>query len=254
MTNHTGSVESIVQNQVSWITFAHPQHNSMPGGQLEKLTDHILSEGQNPESKIIVLQSKGDRTFCAGANFAELIGIRDIAEGKQFFSGFARVILAMRDCGKIIIGRVQGKAVGGGLGLLAATDYCMATKWALVRLSELSIGIGPFVIEPAISRKVGKAAFSQLALNPSEWQTASWAKDKGLYQECFDHIEQLDDYLVRYLTKMTAYQRPALNEMKKMLWEGTENWPSLLEIRAQKSATLLLENSTQSLLRSQINE
>ena len=116
----------------------------------------------------------------------------------------------MRDCGKIIVGRVQGKAVGGGLGLLAATDYCMATKWALVRLSELSIGIGPFVIEPAISRKVGKAAFSELALNPSEWQTASWAKDKGLYQEHFDHIGQLDDYLSRYLTKMTAYHRPAL--------------------------------------------
>lgn len=252
MTGHQGSVESTIKNQVSWITFAHPQHNSMPGYQLDLLTARILFEGQNPESKIIVLQSAGDRTFCAGANFGELMNIRNLEEGKHFFSGFAKVILAMRDCGKIIIGRVQGKAVGGGLGLLAATDYCMATKWALVRLSELSLGIGPFVIEPAISRKVGKAAFSQLALNPSEWQSASWARDKGLYQEYFDHVDQLDQYLVRYLDTMTSYHSLALSEMKKMLWQGTEDWPSLLESRAEKSATLLLEDSTQALLRSQI--
>jgi methylglutaconyl-CoA hydratase len=163
--------------------------------------------------------------------------------------GFANLILALRNCEKLVIGRVQGKAVGGGVGIVAATDYSMATKWASVRLSELSIGIGPYVIEPAIDRKIGKAFFSKLALNPKEWQTAQWAKESGLFQELFDEISQLDDYLRRYLIEMTTYGVQALANMKKMLWENTLAWPTLLPQRAQMSAALLMKDETQELLK-----
>lgn len=243
------TVDIEVKDQVSWITFGHPQQNSMSSHQLEKLASVILDEGKNQLSKVIVLKSGGDRTFCAGANFDELASITTVAQGRDFFLGFAHLILAMRNCGKLVIGRVQGKAVGGGVGLLAATDYCMATKWASIRLSELSLGIGPFVIEPAISRKAGRGAFIQLALNPSEWQPATWAKDKGLFQECFDHSDQLDSYLIRYLDKMTSYSVLALSEMKNLIWEGTEDWSGLLQKRAEKSAVLLLHETTQSMLK-----
>ena len=244
-----GTVETTISHAIAKITFAHPQHNSMPSTQLVKLTASILEQGSNPDVKIILLQSAGDRTFCAGANFDQLLSIQDFEEGTDFFMGFARLILAIRDCGKLVIGRVQGKAVGGGVGLLAATDYCMATRWAAVRLSELSIGIGPYVIEPAIRRKAGIAAVSQLALNPQEWQTAEWAQSQGLFQEIFENSEQMDDYMNRYLASMTSYSGDALRNMKEMLWEGTEDWQDKLEDRAQRSASLLLNPLTQSLLR-----
>lgn len=253
MINDSGEVQVIRKDEVSYITFSHPQHNSMPSSQLERLAESILAEGATSKTKVILLQSGGDRTFCAGANFQELLKIRSISEGKEFFSGFARVILAMRDCEKIIIGRVQGKAVGGGVGLLAATDYCMATKWASLRLSELSIGIGPYVIEPAIKRKIGTAGFSRMALNPSTWQDAVWAQNEGLYQDIFESIEDLDIYLTEYLNKLTSYNSEALRQMKLLLWERTEDWQVLLHKRAEKSANLLLTDSCQKLIKSMIN-
>jgi len=243
-----GTVTTTIADAIAKITFAHPQHNSMPSIQLQNLTAAILEQGGNPDVKIILLQSGGDRTFCAGANFDQLLSIRDFEEGTEFFMGFARLLLSIRNCGKLVIGRVQGKAVGGGVGVLAATDYCMATRWASVRLSELSIGIGPYVIEPAIRRKAGISTVSQLALNPREWQTAQWARGQGLFQEVFETTELMDDYLDRYLASMTSYSGDALNNMKQMLWEGTEDWQDKLEDRAQRSASLLLNPMTQSLL------
>ncbi|MCB0667120.1 MAG: enoyl-CoA hydratase/isomerase family protein [Saprospiraceae bacterium] len=249
----SGDVVVNHKGQVSWITFSHPQHNSMPSSQLSKLTETILVEGADRDTKVIVLQSAGDRTFCAGANFTELATINSLDTGKRFFGGFASVIMAIRDCNKLVIGRVQGKAVGGGVGLLAATDYCMATKWASLRLSELSIGIGPFVIEPAISRKTGKAGFIQLALNPVEWQTAEWANHHGLYQSVFDTSESMDEHLRKYVDSLASYSEDALLQMKRLLWEGTENWSSLLAKRAEKSARLLLNQDTQQLIQSFIS-
>jgi methylglutaconyl-CoA hydratase len=249
-----GTVDTLVRDQVSWITFSHPQHNSLPANQLERLTKSILHEGSNPASQVIVLQSAGERTFCAGANFQELASVRTLEEGTEFFMGFARLILSIRDCGKLVIGRIQGKAVGGGVGLVAATDYCMATKWASIRLSELSLGIGPYVIEPAIRRRAGSASFMKLALNPAEWQTAAWARDQGLYQEYFDQTGQMDDYLRRYLIRITEYSPQALKEIKKLLWEGTEAWPDLLSARARKSASLLLQEGTQLFLKKYLDQ
>lgn len=250
MHQNTGEVLVRRQDNVSWITFSHPQHNSMPASQLSKLSTSLLEEGADTQTKVIVLQSAGDRTFCAGANFEELLSINTVEEGVDFFQGFARVILAIKNCGKIVVGRVQGKAVGGGVGLLASTDYCLATDEAAIRLSELSIGIGPYVIEPAITRKIGKAAFSQLALNPSEWQTARWAADRNLYQSLFPTSGQMDDYLLQYLEKMGSYSHGALSQMKSLLWEGVDHWEALLLKRAENSARLLLTDDTQRLIRS----
>jgi methylglutaconyl-CoA hydratase len=244
-----GYVKSEVIEQVSWITFGHPKHNSMPSPQLKRLTETIISEGRHNQSKIIVLQSAGERTFCAGANFDELVALDTEEEAIKFFMGFANLILAIRNSEKLVIGRVQGKAVGGGLGIIAATDFCIANKSASVRLSELSIGIGPYVIEPAIDRKIGKAFFSKLALNPREWQAAQWARETGLFQQVFDDTSQMDDYLKRYLQEMTTYSTYALVNMKRMLWEDTPLWPSLLPQRAEMSASLLMRDETQDLLK-----
>ncbi|NNF34709.1 MAG: enoyl-CoA hydratase/isomerase family protein, partial [Saprospiraceae bacterium] len=172
-------VRSVERDGIAIIEFFHPAHNSLPGHLLADLRDQIMAEGYKNHINIILLKSGGDRTFCAGASFNELASIKNEAEGKHFFMGFANVINAIRACGKIVVGRIQGKAVGGGVGIAAACDYAIATKYASVKLSELAVGIGPFVIGPAVERKIGLSAFSQMALNATEWQTAQWAKSKG---------------------------------------------------------------------------
>ncbi len=233
-------VKTELANRLATITFFHPAHNSLPGHVLADLAKAIREAGEDPEVGLVVLQSAGDRTFCAGASFDELIAIENSDEGKRFFMGFARVINALRSCPKIVVGRVQGKAVGGGVGLAAATDYCMATRYASIKLSELAVGIGPFVVGPAIERKMGLSAMSQLALNATEWRTAQWAKEHGLFAEVFDSTEQLDAYLEDFTQRLLSFNPEALSELKKTFWLGTEHWDELLEERAATSGRLVL--------------
>lgn len=231
---------NIAPNGVATVTFFHPNHNSLPSQLLNDLIAAFDTLGADAQVRAIVLQSAEHKTFCAGASFDELVAISDEATSQRFFNGFGRVINAMRTCPKIIIGRIHGKAVGGGVGLAAATDFCMASKYASVRLSELAVGFGPFVIGPAVERKVGLASFSQMALNPSEWQTAAWAKEKGLFQEVFETIEQLDAYIDHFLQNLTSYAPDALVALKRVFWAGTEHWDTLLPERAAISGRLAL--------------
>jgi len=200
--------------------------------------------GNNDEVTVIILKSAGERAFCAGASFDELISIDNLETGKIFFSGFANVINAARKCPKIIIGRVQGKAVGGGVGMASAVDYCMATKFASVKLSELAVGIGPFVVGPAVERKIGTSAMSQLSINATEWQTAQWAKEKGLYTDVFETVEEMDEAITKLTTTLSKSNPEAMQMLKKVFWEGTENWDSLLIERAAMSGKLVLSDFT----------
>lgn len=227
---------------VAHIIFFHPNHNSLPSRLLQELVSAIEQAGKNPAARIIVLRSAEHKTFCAGASFDELAAIEDFETGHRFFSGFGQVINAMRQCSKIIIGRVHGKSVGGGVGLASATDFCLATQWATFRLSELAVGFGPFVIGPAVERKIGAPAFSQLALTPDEWRTAEWGKSKNLYQEVFESAEQMDAYLQYFCEKLCAYSPEALSELKKVFWQGTEHWDTLLSDRAAISGRLALSD------------
>lgn len=237
-----GSVETHIRAGIATITFYHPAHNSLPARLLALLTKAVDEAGRNEEVRVVVLRSEGDRTFCAGASFDELISIKDFESGKKFFLGFADVINAMRKCPKFIIGRVQGRAVGGGVGLCAATDYCIASKWASVRLSELAVGIGPFVVGPVIERKIGKSAMTQLAITAAEWKTAQWAKDKGLFAEVFDTVEQMDDYIEHLTGKLTATNPEAMQLLKEVSWEDAQNWDELLDARAALSGRLVLSD------------
>lgn len=235
-----GYVQVSYTDAISTIEFQHPSHNSLPSKLLKELAEAITTEGSKSEVILIILKSAGDRTFCAGASFDELVAIADAAQGKAFFSGFSGVINAIRTCGKLVIGRVQGKAVGGGVGLASAVDYCVATKYASIKLSELAVGIGPFVIGPAVQRKMGLSAFSQMAINATEWYTAEWGKSKGLYHEVLDSAEELDAYLADFTNTLKGMNPEALAGLKKVFWEGTENWDTLLEERAEKSGALVL--------------
>ncbi len=239
-----GNVSVEHSNGVSIITFYHPAHNSLPGKLLGQLCKAIEQAGEHPETKVVILQSSGDRTFCAGASFDELTAIESLPQGKQFFLGFANVINAMRKCPKFIIGRVQGKAVGGGVGLAAAVDYCLATKAASIKLSELAVGIGPFVVGPAVQRKIGLSAFSQMAINAKAWQTATWAKEKGLFTEVFDTQEQLNAYLNHFVETLKSYHPEAMKKLKEIFWEGTQHWDDLLDARAAISGKLVLSDFT----------
>ncbi|GAL90340.1 enoyl-CoA hydratase/isomerase family protein [Jejuia pallidilutea] len=237
------------KNNVGYIEFFHPNRNSIPSSILLELEQTIKRAGDDDTIKVIVLKSGGDRTFCAGASFNEVIAIENETQGKAFFSGFANVINAMRKCPKLIIGRVQGKTVGGGVGLAAATDYCLATKHASIRLSELSIGIGPFVIEPAVSRKIGKIAMSQMSIDAETFFSWEFAKDKGLYADVFDTIEALDESVKLLAEKLAGYNPEALIEMKKVMWKGTEDWDALLAERAKISGRLVLSKFTKNTLK-----
>lgn len=243
-----GSIHTTIKNKIATIEFHHPSGNSFPSQLLQLLTDEFNSLSNNHEVSLIVLKSKGEKVFCAGASFDELLAVSNLEQGAQFFSGFANVINAMRKCSKLIVGRVQGKAVGGGVGLAAACDYVFATESASIKLSEFTIGIGPFVIAPAVERKVGTDGLAELTLAADEWQTAEWAKQKGLYAKLFSNIEELDKELDIFTNKLSNYNPEALSEMKKVLWEGTENWGTLLYERAAISGKLVLSDFTKQAL------
>ncbi|WP_370097641.1 enoyl-CoA hydratase/isomerase family protein [Xanthomarina gelatinilytica] len=236
-------------NQVGYIEFFHPAHNSLPGDLLTKLAQTITEAGNNKDIKVLLLKSGGERTFCAGASFKELININDDATGKIFFSGFANVINAMRKCPKFIIGRIQGKTVGGGVGLAASTDYCMATQYAAIKLSELNIGIGPFVVGPAIERKMGLSAMSQIAIDANSFYPAKWAKQKGLFTQVYDSTEELDEAVKEFTENLCTYNVEAMKEMKSIFWQGTEDWDSLLADRAAISGRLVLSEFTREKLK-----
>jgi len=239
-----GGVEVSKNNGITTIEFHHPLSNSLPGKVLAKLANIITEVGADDETNVIILKSAGERAFCAGASFDELISINDLDTGKVFFSGFANVINAARKCPKLIIGRVQGKAVGGGVGMASAVDYCFATKFAAVKLSELAVGIGPFVVGPAVERKVGTSAMSAMAINATEWYSADWAREKGLYTDVFDSAEEMDLAIEALANKLNNSNPEAMSLLKKVFWEGTEHWDTLLSERAAMSGKLVLSDFT----------
>jgi len=247
-TRSNGSLYTNVQNKIATIEFGHPAGNSFPGALLSRLTQKLDELANDDSVLVILLKSEGERAFCAGASFDELLKINNLEEGKTFFSGFANVINAMRSCGKLIIGRVQGKAVGGGVGLASACDYVFATDHAAIKLSEFTIGIGPFVIAPAVERKMGKAALAELTLGADQWQNAYWAKEKGLYAKVFDSTAEMDKAVDIFATKLASYNPDALAAMKKALWEDTDHWDELLSDRAALSGKLVLSDFTKTAL------
>ncbi|MGE5682282.1 MAG: enoyl-CoA hydratase/isomerase family protein [Bacillota bacterium] len=235
------SITVEIKNHIATVNFYHPKSNSLPKVLLKNLTDEFNQLSINQDVNVIVLRSYGDTTFCAGASFSELQAVASYSEGKEFFMGFANLILAMKNCQKIIITRVQGKAVGGGVGLIAASDYVLAHNTASVKLSELDLGIGPFVVGPAIERKIGKSAFSALAID-TYWREASWAKEHGLYVEVYATIEELDNAVQSLAEKLSKNSQEAMAELKTVLWEGTEEWNNLLPGRAKISGRLVLSD------------
>jgi methylglutaconyl-CoA hydratase len=239
-----GYVTSHNEHGIITIEFFHPQSNSLPAKILELLAREIHSAENDNDTKVIILRSGGDGAFCAGASFDELSAINNETEGLKFFSGFANVINAMRKCKKIIIGRIQGKCVGGGVGFAAAVDYAIAVDKAEVKLSELAIGIGPFVVGPVIERKIGTSAFSQLAIDANLWRNAEWAKHKGLFAEVHSSIESMDESVYRLANSLSHSNPDAMAEMKKIFWKGTEHWDELLKERAAISGKLVLSEFT----------
>jgi len=239
-----GFVKSEVLNGVCTIEFYHPASNSLPGTILASIAHEIKSAGTDELTSVIILKSSGDRAFCAGASFDELMAISNTEEGLNFFSGFANVINAIRTCPKFVIGRIQGKAVGGGVGLAASVDHCFATQHASVKLSELAIGIGPFVVGPAVERKLGTSGFAQLTIDATSWKSATWAAQYGLYAEVFDSAHDMDDAIDRLAGTLSQSSPEAMRELKTVLWSGTEGWDKLLKERAAISGRLVLSDFT----------
>lgn len=242
-------VKTTTENHVTTIEFFHPAHNSLPSDVLADLANSITEAGTDDATKVIILKSGGERTFCAGASFKELIAIDDEKTGEVFFSGFANVINAMRKCPKFIIGRVQGKTVGGGVGVASATDYCFATKFAAIKLSELNVGIGPFVVGPAVERKLGLTGMSQIAINANEFYPADWAKQNGLFAEVYDSTEEMDEAVQKFAENLCNYNPEAMKEMKRMFWGNCDHWDDLLKERAKISGRLVLSEFTKETLK-----
>ncbi|MEJ1221378.1 enoyl-CoA hydratase/isomerase family protein [Sediminicola sp. 1XM1-17] len=247
-TRTNGSLYTSITDRIATVEFGHPASNSFVAELLARLATELRDLSENEEVSVIVLKSEGDRAFCAGASFDELVAVSNLEEGKAFFSGFANVINAMRTCKKLIVGRVQGKAVGGGVGLIAACDYAFAVESAAIRLSELTIGIGPFVIAPAVERKIGIAGLAELSLAPTEWKNAYWGKERGLFAKVLENGREMDQELQVFTSNLASYNPQALTDMKTILWEGTSHWDSLLAERAELSGKLVLSDFTKKAL------
>ena len=243
-TRKNGSLYTRINGKVAEVEFGHPSSNSFAAELLQRLTDTISEISQNEGVSVILLKSEGEKAFCAGASFDELLEVSNLEEGKAFFSGFANVINAMRKCTKVIVGRVHGKTVGGGVGLAAACDYVYSNVEASIKLSELSIGIAPLVIEPAVERKIGNAALAELSLAPTEWKSAYWAQEKGLFSKVYDSAQEMDKELDFFIHQLASYNPEALTAWKKALWKGTDDWDELLIERAAISGELALSEFT----------
>jgi methylglutaconyl-CoA hydratase len=237
-----GTVTTDVADRIASVTFGHPKSNSLPGALLAELAARITALGQDPAVRVVVLRSGGTGPFCAGASFAELAAIADPERGTAFFMGFANLINAMRECPKLIVARVHGKVVGGGVGMVAASDYALATTAAQVRLSELAVGIGPFVVGPVIERKIGVGNFAALGIDAAGWRSAEWAHQRGLYAELHSDVAALDEHLATLTRQLAASYPEAMAAMKRIFWEGTEHWRDLLAERARLSGTLVLSS------------
>ncbi|HVE33907.1 MAG TPA: enoyl-CoA hydratase/isomerase family protein [Gemmatimonadaceae bacterium] len=239
----TGSVSSYVEDGVADVCFGHPKSNSLPSLVLRGLAEEIAAVGLRDDVRVVTLRSYGTGAFCAGASFDELASIRDKDAGKEFFLGFARVILAMTRCAKPIVTRVHGKAVGGGVGIVAASDYAIATENAALRLSELAVGIGPFVVGPAIERKVGPGPFAAMALD-ADWRDGHWGERHGLYSQLCATPTDLDAAVTKTARTLSQANPTAVQRIKEIAWSGTEHWPTLLDQRAEMSGTLVLSEYT----------
>jgi methylglutaconyl-CoA hydratase len=244
----TGKVTVNVINDIATLTFAHPKSNSLPAKLLKEITESINKLASDKNAKVIIIRSEGEKSFCGGASFDELLAIKDFKSGKEFFMGFARLINAMRKCPKFIIARVQGKAVGGGVGIAAAADYTLASSEASVRLSELLLGIGPFVVGPAIERKIGKTAFITMTID-AEWHDAFWAKQNGLYTKVFATNRELDEAVSELAKKISNCNLDAVAQLKKIFWKGTEDWDELLEERAEINGRLVMSEFTKNYIK-----
>ncbi len=239
----TGSVSTFVEDGVADVCFGHPRSNSLPSSVLRALADEITAVGRRDDVRVVLLRSYGSGAFCAGASFDELSSIGDRGAGKEFFLGFARVILAMTRCAKPIVTRVHGKTVGGGVGVVAASDYVIATDNAALRLSELAVGIGPFVVGPAIERKVGPGAFASMALD-ADWRDAAWGEQHGLYARVCVNTTELDEAVANTSRSLSQANPAAVQRIKEIAWSGTDHWPTLLDQRAEMSGTLVLSEYT----------
>ncbi len=245
-----GGIKTEIKNGIGTILFHHPKSNSLPSKVLKEFEASIYKMGDDPQVKVIIIRSEGAGAFCAGASFDELLSLHDFDTAKEFFMGFARVINAIRKVNKFVVGRVQGKAVGGGVGLACAVDYCVATAAASVKLSELAVGIGPFVVGPAVLRKIGTSAFSSLSINAAEWRDAEWAKNCGMFMEvCVDEI-QMDTTIDKLADTLSKSSIEAMTELKRVLWKGTENWDEFLEHRAEISGRLILSDFSKNFINS----
>ncbi|PUB28160.1 methylglutaconyl-CoA hydratase [Elizabethkingia sp. YR214] len=235
-------VISEIKNNIAEITFGTPKSNSLPGAILEKLAQTILEEGVKKEVKAILIKSAGEKAFCAGASFDELLAIDELEVSKKFFGGFAKVLNAMRNCGKIVVVRVQGKTTGGGVGITCGADYCFATKDATLALTEINLGIGPFVIGPYVERKIGKSQFSAMAID-AEFRSAEWAEQHNIYHSVSENIAEMDTKLDDFLQKLSTRSDEALALIKKVSWDGTDYFNILMPDRIHMSASLILEDS-----------
>jgi methylglutaconyl-CoA hydratase len=239
-THEPGTVTTRVADGIASVAFWGTKGNSLPGVLLADLAARITALGQEPEASVIVLRSEGTGAFCGGASFAELSGIADVESGTRFFMGFANLINAMRECPKLIVARVHGKVVGGGVGMVAASDYALATTAAQVKLSELALGIGPFVVGPVIERRIGVGNYAALAIDAATWWGAEWAHQRGLYAELHPDGAALDTRLAALARQLAASNPEAAAEMKRVFWEGTQHWRELLAARARLSGTLVV--------------
>ncbi len=243
LTVEPGIVNYEIENGVATITFSHPKSNSMPGVTLAELTRAVTTAGGDSAVRVILLRSTGEGAFCAGASFAELQALASADAGRKFFMGFANLIIAMIRCPRLIVTRVHGKAVGGGVGIVAASDYAIASGSAAIRLSELAVGLGPFIIGPAIERKIGSGAFGAMAID-ADWRDARWAYGHGLYAEVHDDVESLYCGVGKRGEVLSGSNPDAMMRLKRALWEGTEGWADLLETRAGISGSLAMSEFT----------
>lgn len=219
------------------ITLNRPERrNAFDRVMLEELRDCVVRSGNDPSIRGIILTGAGP-VFCAGADLhwmgSEAVSREEAREDAEMLLGLLR---AIDECLCPVIGRIQGPAYGGGLGLIAACDIVVAKTDAVFSFGEVRVGLVPAVIAPFVLRKTGDSFLRRYGLTGESF-SASVAKDGGLIHDvvepaALDHrVDEVAESL-KHLAPRAVRGTKELSQRLRDLSEE-ERWKVAVETHVQ---------------------
>ena len=218
------------QGPIGLITMNRPErHNAFDDVLIAELTEAFRSMEAEDGIRIVVLSGTG-KSFSAGAdlNWMKRMSGFSIEENRRDAMGLAALMRTIAHLRKPTLARVQGAALGGGVGLVACCDVAVATQGATFALSEVKLGLIPAVISPYVVAAIGERAARRYFLTAERF-TAAEAWRLGLVHEIAANEAEMDDAIGAIVDAMLAASPAAQKEAKDLI-RAVSNRPLTSEL------------------------